>query len=180
MLNKVGTAIIMVAAAAAAGTVFVAQATPEPATTEPAKLAALSRAVPTGDKPFAPICKSNGVIEGRPDPAWVGASFANDHCRAPPLPAPVNGFAASREQVVASMAAGKNYAAAAGEFERCVEEFVEARKTEAAGSGRPVSAPLVIIENHRIAASQRNKLLVAARVRATIVNFNEYGSDCPG
>lgn len=175
MLNQVGTAMVLVAAAAAAGTIYAAKATPEPA-----KPVAVSRAVPAGDKPFAPICKSNGVIEGRPDPAWVGASFADDHCRAPLMPAPVDGFKASREQVVASMAAGKNYAAAAGEFERCVQEFVESRKTEAIKIGRPVSAPLVIIENHRVAASERNKQLVAARVRATIVNFNEYGSDCPG
>ena len=40
--------------------------------------------------------------------------------------------------------------------------------------------PLLIIENHRIAASQRNKQLVVARVNATINNFNEYGSGCGG
>jgi hypothetical protein len=163
----------LVAAVAAAGA-FVAAATPEPA-----KPVAVSRAVPAGDKPFAPICKSDGVIEGRPDPAWVKASFANDHCQAPAVPTAVNGFTASREQVVASMAAGKNYAAAVDVFERCVQRFVEDRKTEMAKSGG-VSATLAIIENHRIVASERSKQLVAARVRATIVNFNEYGSDCPG
>lgn len=162
----------LVAAVAAAGA-FVAGATPEPA-----KPVTVSRAVPAGDKPFARICKSDGVIEGRPDPAWVKASFANDHCQAPAVPTPVNGFTASREQVVASMAAGKSYAAAADAFERCVQRFVEDRKM--AKSDGAVSTPLVIIENHRIVASERSKQLVAARVRATIVSFNEYGSDCPG
>lgn len=175
MLKRIGMGVGLVAAVAAAGAVLVAQATPEPA-----KPALVSRAVPKGDKPFAPICNSNGVIEGRPDPAWVGASFADDHCRAPGIPAKVDGFTASREQVVASMAAGKNYAAAAEEFERCVENRVREFKTEAVKSGRPVNMPLTIIENHRIVASQRNRQLVAARVRTTIVNFNEYGSDCPG
>jgi len=174
-MKRIGTGAILVAALAAAGAAFVAKATPEPA-----KPAAVSRAVPAGDKPFAPICKSNGVIEGRADPAWVGQSFANDNCRAPRMPVPVDGAKASREQVVASMEAGKNYAAAAGEFERCVQEFVEARKTGAAKTSQPTDAPLVIIESHRIAASQRNTQLVAARVRATIVSFNEYGSDCGG
>jgi hypothetical protein len=164
----------LVAAVAAAGA-FMAGASPPPA-----KPVAVSRAVPAGDKPFAPICKSDGVIEGRPDPAWVKASFANDHCQAPAVPTPVNGFTASREQVVASMAAGKSYAAAADAFERCVQQFVEDRKTEMAKSAGAVSTPLAIIENHRIVASERGKQLVAARVRATIVNFNEYGSDCPG
>ena len=175
MLKRIGMGVGLVAAAAAVGAVVVAQATPEPA-----RPALVSRVVPKGDKPFAPICKSNGVIEGRADPAWVGASFADDRCRAPRMPANVNGFTASREQVVASMAAGKSYAAAAEEFERCVENFVRERKDAAAMAGRPVNMPLTIIENHRIIASQRNKQLVAARVRATIVNFNEYGSDCPG
>ena len=78
--------MVLVAAVAAAGTIFAAKATPEPA-----KPVAVSRTVPAGDKPFAPICKSNGVIEGRPDPAGVGQSFANDHCRAPRMPAPVDG-----------------------------------------------------------------------------------------
>ena len=175
MLKQMGTGMVLVAAAAVAGTIYAAKATPQPA-----KPATLSRAVPVGDKPFAPICKSNGVIEGRPDPAWVGASFANDHCRAPRMPAPIDGAKASRDQVVASMAAGESYAAAAGEFERCVQAFVEARKTEASQSGQSINTPLVIIENHRVAASQRNTQLVAARVRATIVSFNEYGSDCGG
>jgi hypothetical protein len=96
------------------------------------------------------------------------------------MPAPVDGVSASREQVVASMAAGESYAAAAGEFERCVQDFVGARKAEAVKSGQSINAPLVIIENHRIAASQRNTQLVAARVRSTVVSFNEYGSDCGG
>ena len=167
--------MVLVAAVAAAGTIFAAKATPEPA-----KPVAVSSTVPAGDKPFAPICKSNGVIEGRPDPAWVGQSFANDHCRAPRMPAPVDGVTANREQVVASMAAGESYAAAAGAFERCVQDFVSARKAEAVRNGQSINMPLVIIENHRIAASQRNAQLVAARVRATIVSFNEYGSDCGG
>jgi len=175
VLKQIGTGMVLVAAAAVAGTIYAARATPEPV-----KPAAISRTFPTGDKPFAPICKSNGVIEGRPDPAWVGQSFANDHCRAPRMPAPVDGSKASREQVVASMAAGESYAAAAGAFERCVQQFVEARKTDAAKGGTPVNTPLVIIENHRISASQRNRQLVAARVSATIMDFNEYGSGCPG
>jgi len=175
MLKRIGTGVVLVAALAAAGAAFVAKATPQPA--EPV---AVSRAVPAGDKPFAPICKSDGTIEGRPDPAWVGKSFANDNCQAPSMPARVNGFTASREQVVASMAASENYEKAAERFERCVQNFVEARKAESARSGKPVAAPLVIIQNHRITASQRNRQLVAARVNATIMTFNEYGSGCPG
>ena len=167
--------LVLVAAVAAAASLFVAKATPERQA-----FTAVSKTAPAGDKPFAPICNSNGVIEGRPDPAWVGASFANDNCHAPRMPPVVNGFTASREQVMASMAAMKIYTAASDKFERCVQDFVASYKTGAQKGGQPISTPLVIIESHRIAASQRNKQLVIARVNATINNFNEYGSGCGG
>lgn len=173
MLKKIGMSVVLVAAAA--GTMFVAKAAPEREA-----FTAAPKTVPSGDKPFAPICKSNGVIEGRSDPAWVGASFANDHCTAPPMPAVVNGLTASREQVVASMAAMKNYTAASDAFERCVQDFVTTYKARSQESRQPVNTPLVIIENHRIVASQRNRKLVIARVNATINAFNEYGSGCGG
>src|SRR5437016_814038 len=171
MLKRIGTGLVLAAAVAAAGTVFVAKAAPERAA-----FTAFPKTVPAGDKPFAPICKSNGIIEGRPDPAWVGASFANDHCKAPPIPAVVDGFTAGREQVVANMAAMKSYTAASEAFERCVQDFVAAHEARTQQSRQSIDTPLVIIENHRIAASQRNRKLVIARVNATINNFNEYGS----
>jgi len=175
MLKRIGAGAVLVAAVAAAGAMFVAKAAPERGA-----FTAVAKTVPAGDKPFAPICNSNGVIEGRPDPAWVGASFANDHCKAPRMPPAVNGFTASREQVMASMAAMRGYTAASDAFERCVQDFVAAHKTSAQERRQSVDTPLMIIESHRIAASQRNKQLVVARVNATINNFNEYGSGCGG
>jgi hypothetical protein len=71
------------------------------------------------------------------------------------------------------MDASKRYAAEADIFERCVADF-------AAKPGKPISNPLAIIENHRIAESRRNRKLVAARVNGAITDFNEYGSGCAG
>ena len=175
MLKRIAIATGLFAAMAAAGTLVVAKAIPDPQA-----VATPASAVPADGKPFGRICRSNEVVDSRPAPAWVGASFENDNCSAPRMPADVNGFTASREQVVASMAAAKRYAAASEAFERCIQNFVEARKARARESGLAVSTPMVIIENHRIAVSQRDKKLVEARVRNTINNFNEYGSDCPG
>jgi hypothetical protein len=174
MLKRIGIGVGLLAAMAGAGALVVAKATPEP------QAVVARSAIPADGKPFGRICKSNEIVDSRPAPAWVGASFENDNCRAPRMPADVNGFTASREEVVASMTAAKRYAAASDGFERCIQNFVEARKTKARSSGLPLSTPLVIIENHRIAVSQRDKKLVEARVRNTINNFNEYGSDCPG
>ena len=173
MQKWVGPCVVLAVAVAAAGTLVMAKAAPNPMSGP-----VVSRSVPAGDKPLGRICKSGEIVDSRPSPAWVGASFEKDNCRAPGMPAQVDGYTASREQVVASMAAAKNYAAASDAFERCIQKFVEARKIEADDGGRPFTTPLAIIENHRILVSQRNQQMVAARVRTTINNFNEYGSGC--
>jgi hypothetical protein len=169
MFKHIGMGMVLVAAVAGAGAMFVARAAPgpSPAVTAPP-------VVPAGDKPFARICKSDEIVDARPSPAWVGASFADDNCRAPSMPAAINGFTASREQLAAGMAAMKRYAAASDMFERCVQDFVAARKAQ--NDTKPMS--VVIIENHRITASQRNKKIAADRIKVAINNFNEYGSGC--
>jgi hypothetical protein len=172
MLKWIG--VSMVLAVAAGGSLFAAKAVPDRA------VSVAPRVVPAGNKPFARICKSDEGADTRPDPAWVAASFAGDNCRAPSMPAAIDGFTASREQVVASMDAVKRHAAASYVFERCVQDFVAGRKAQAGKSGKPVNMSLIVIENHRITASQRNRKLASARVHTAINNFNEYGSDCPG
>src|SRR4051812_38954520 len=142
MLKRI--AICLVVVAAVAGALFVARAS-----SEPGPIAIKIPVLPPGDKPFARICKSDELVDARPTPAWVGASFAGDNCRAPSMPAILDGFTASREQVVAGMDAQKRYLAASEKFERCVQDFVAARKDQ---NGKPISAPLVVIENHRILA----------------------------
>jgi len=165
MLKWIATGLVV--SAAAAGSLFAANAVPG------RSLAPV--AVPAGDKPFARICKSDELADARPAPAWVGASFAGDNCRAPSMPPAIDGFTASREQIVAGMEASKRYAALSDAFERCVQDFAQ----KAQRDKKPVSTPLAIIENHRIIASQRNQKIVAARVRTAIENFNEFGSGCP-
>jgi hypothetical protein len=171
MLKWIGTGLVLAVAVAAAGTLVVAKAAPEPVSVS-------KSALPPGDKPLGRICKSDEIVDSRPSPAWVSASFEKDNCQAPGMPALVDGFTASRDQVVASMAAMKRYTAASDTFERCIQGFVEARTAEAQKGGRPFGTPLVIIENHRILISQRNQKLAEARATATINNFNEYGSGC--
>lgn len=169
MRKWIGMGLGIAATVVAAGGLFAAKALPE-------RSAALAPpSVPAGDKPFARICKSDEVIDARPTPAWVRASFASDNCRAPVMPAAVDGFTASREQIVAGMAAAERYAAAADLFERCVQNFVADRKTDK----RAANMSVEIIQNHRILTSQRNKQIVSARMDAAVSNFNEYGSGCP-
>ena len=130
------------------------------------------------DQRFAPVCRGDEILDSRPDPRWVGESFNNDRCRAPRLPPVLNGATATREQVVAAMEEVKRYAVAADAFQRCVSDFVAARKARTVSGERPLSPSEVIIENHRILVSQRSKETAAAQVRVAINSFNRYGSDC--
>ena len=171
MVRHIAIGAGLLAALASPGLLLVAKATPQPA----AKVSA----APAAGKPFAPICKSGEVVDSRPDPAWVGQSFARDNCTAPQMPAPVNGLVASREQIVAGMAATKRYAAASDAYQRCIRDFVSVRQSRA-DAAKPVALALVTIENHRILVSETNKKKAKASMDASIMAFNEYGSGCPG
>jgi len=95
------------------------------------------------------------------------------------MPAPVDGYTASREQILTAMAAMKRYAAASDVFQRCVSDFLLARKVRADRDGKPVDEVLVLLENQRIVAAERSKRRNAEQVKFAINSFNEYGSDCP-
>jgi|SRR5215471_9922331 len=169
MWKTIALAVAVLVPAAAPGLLHVAPPAPQPL---PASVAE----VPAAGKTFAATCRGDQVLDSRPDPAWVGQSFAGDHCLSPPMPEPIDGARSTREQVLAAMSRAKTYKAAAEAFQRCVGDFVSAR--HAAGA-RPLTQAEVIIENHRVLVSQRARDRAQAQVDAVVNAFNEYGSDCP-
>jgi hypothetical protein len=172
MWTKIALAAAGLMLAAAPEIFQVVNAAPEPRALPPTAIAPAAR---NADKRFAPVCRGDEVLDSRPDPAWVAASYNKDHCQAPGFPARLNGATASREQVVAAMAEAKRFGAAADAFQKCVSDFVAARKI----SSGPLTPSQTIIENHRILVSQRSKERADAQVRVAINAFNRYGSDCP-
>lgn len=136
----------------------------------PARVAA---AAPSAGKTFAPACRDSQVLDSRPDPAWVRQSFDRDHCLEPAMPAVFDGARASRAQIVAATASAQVYGAAASAFQKCIADFVSARR-----NARPLAASELIIENHRILLSQRSAGRAQAQARAEVVAFNAYGSGC--
>ena len=171
--KKVGLGALLVAAIAAPEALQAVRAAPQP-------LPATFSAQPAAGKPFAAVCKANEVADSRPDPAWVGASFAHDNCWAPPMPKALDGATAKREQIVAAMAAVKRYAALSDAYQRCISNFVATRRAEADKAQKPADGPLMVIEAHRIFVSQVNKAKAETQAKVAINAFNEYGSDCPG
>ena len=160
------------AAVVAAAVLAVIAAGTWPVRGSSATVAALP-ADPAPDATFTTtICASNPVEDTRPDPAWVSASFADDHCWAPRMPAALDGYSATRDDIVAGMAAAKSYAAQAAAYQKCIGDFV-ARK-------RSASKSFQLVENHRLLVAGKNERIVDGRIRAAIEAFNEYGSECPG
>jgi hypothetical protein len=145
--------------------------------------AAPSRPVPStklaSGGAFIPVCKAAEVVDTRPDPAWVAASFAHDNCEAPQLPSLINGYTATYQEIVAGMAATKSYMARADSYQRCVGDFITLENAQAGKDHKPVNANLITIENHRIAASQANKKKADTLIKVAIDAFNDLGSVCP-
>jgi hypothetical protein len=174
MLKEIGTGTAFIALTVVSGfitTTIDARARQPADTASPTELASRT--------PFAAICRASEIGDISPDAAWHQASFAYDNCSAPAMPAPADGSTASREQIVAAMAAMKRYAAAADAFQRCVSDFLVARNSQTERDGKPTDEVLVILENQRIIASERSQRRNAEQVKFAINSFNEYGSDCP-
>jgi hypothetical protein len=180
-LKTLGISAGLIAAIAASGALLVAHAAPDPGVTA-AKggqtFASLQAKADAASSTFAAHCSADLTVDLRPDPKWVSESYANDNCWAPALPPFIDGFAADGTKVNASMAAMQKYIAQAHVFQKCVANFVSVSQTAALNAHKTLDKNLVLIEDHRIAASRANEKKVATEVEITIDQFNHNGSDC--
>jgi hypothetical protein len=175
----------LIVAIAASGAFLVARAAPAPGVT--AKAAKTAGATFASEKSksntatFAASCGEEMTLDMRPDPKWVGQSFAKDDCWAPALPAFVDGYVAyatDGKKVEASMAAMEKYIVQAHVYQKCIADFVVAKRAEADKSDVPLDKAFLVIEDHRLAASKANEKKVATQVEITIAQYNQNGSDC--
>ncbi|HVZ27438.1 MAG TPA: hypothetical protein VG798_02185 [Rhizomicrobium sp.] len=169
----------LIAAIAASGAFLVARAAPAPVLAKtPGAATFASEASKSKTATFAASCGQDMSVDMRPDPEWVGQSFAKDDCWAPALPAFINGYSADNKKVEASMAAMEKYIAQAHVYQRCIASFVVAKRAEADRTNVPLDKAFLVIEDHRIAASKANEKKVSTQVEITIAQFNQNGSDC--
>src|ERR1700722_19524347 len=115
MWKKIALGAALVLAVAAPGALRVIGAARTNAAVPQAKVAV--------NKPFVATCKANQIVDSRPDPAWVDASFAHDNCWAPRMPAPMDGYTATPAQIDTGVAAVKNYAALSDAYQKCISDF---------------------------------------------------------
>ena len=174
MFRTIAIATGFVGVLAVSGAFLVAHAAPEPG--KPAQ------SFPSGSKAaktFDATCSANEQVDSRPDPKWVGESFAGDNCVAPSLPKRLDGYGASLTQVKTGIALQKKYAVAADAYQRCISRFVASRKVESGSGKKFMDVAMVTIENHRVAASETAKRLSAAQLQVSVRQYNEAGSeDC--
>ena len=126
---------------------------------------------------FTAICRTGDA--GRPDPAWMRQSFEHDDCRLPEEPPVVDGTTASRDQLMAGLAAAKRFAAATERYQTCISAYLTQRKQAAERTAKPMKASFVAIETHRMIASEASKKRVWNRITMAVDTFNAEGSECP-
>jgi hypothetical protein len=180
-LKTLGISAGLIVAIAASGAFLVAHAAPGPgvsAAQSDNSFASLAAKAGAATATFAAHCSEDLSVDLRPDPKWVGQSFANDDCWAPALPPFIDGFAASDQKINATAAGLKTYTAQAHAYQKCIANFIAAKEGAAQKAGRPLDKTLIIVENHRIAASQADVKKVATEVEIAVDQFNQNGSDC--
>jgi hypothetical protein len=125
---------------------------------------------------LAAVAAAGGLLSVKAAPEPPGQSSA---AQADLKPGKTFASICKSGEIVAGMAAAKRYAASADEFQGCIRDFLTAERARADKANKPLAMPLLVIENHRLLASEKDKKLVESRMRAEIVAFNEYGSECP-
>jgi hypothetical protein len=180
--KTLGISAGLIVAIAASGAFLVAHAAPGPgvaaASAGGPAFTSLQAKASAATTTFEAHCSDDLSVDLRPDPKWVGQSFADDNCWAPPLPAFIDGFAADGKKIDATLATQKVYIAQAHVYQKCIADFVAARTVAAEKAHKPLDKALILIEDHRIAASQANQKKVATEVEIAVDQFNQNGSDC--
>ena len=177
-LKTLGISAGLIVAIAASGAFLVARAAPAPGKAAPGAATFTSLASKTKGTTFAASCGQDMTVDLRPDPEWVTQSFGKDNCWGPDLPPFINGYSADGKKINGTMAAMEKYIAEAHVYQKCIADFVVAKRAEADRTNKPLDKAFLVIEDHRIAASAVNEKKVATEVAISIDQYNQNGSDC--
>jgi hypothetical protein len=90
----------------------------------------------------------------------------NAVCVEPVVPAGVDGTTATREQIVASIAAAKDFMAKSDVYQQCLADDLEAKKAAAAKANTPFDEQLHQVAMAKVAANQQAKDKLAADTNA--------------
>lgn len=106
-------------------------------------------------------------------PAAAPAMAQGTACVEPTPPVPVDGAAATADQLRAAMADARNFMAQSDIYQNCLQAEVEAAKTQAAADGRPVDPAIEADAKAAIAASQKAKEKVGLAVNSSLTAYKQ-------
>ena len=95
-------------------------------------------------------------------------AFAEDSCAAPLVPAVVDGNTASRDQIVAGIAAVKAYIALSDDYQACIGDYLTAQKAQADKDKKSMDPALSRAESDKITANQNSKQAVGDAINVSI------------
>jgi hypothetical protein len=102
----------------------------------------------------------------------MGQSF----CAEPPMPMPLDGAAATADQMRTAMAEARNFIAASGIYQDCVLKEVEDAKSRAAAAGQAVEPSLEANARARVDASKKAQERVGATVNNAMAAYKNTHS----
>src|SRR4051812_5273815 len=80
-------------------------------------------------------------------------AFAEDACQAPPIPAAIDGAAATKDQIVADIKKVNDYQASVEAYKGCISDYVAAQNAQADRDKKPHDTAMIQAEGDKINAA---------------------------
>ena len=97
--------------------------------------------------------------------------MAQTLCTEPTMPMPVDGTAATADQMRTAMAAARDFIAQSGLYQECVQKEVEAAKSQAMAAGQPLEPAAETGARAKIDASKKAQERVGVTVNNALAAF---------
>jgi len=101
----------------------------------------------------------------------TGPAKAQSLCTEPTLPMPVDGTAATADQMRAVMAAARDFIAQSGLYQECLQKEVDGAKSQAAAAGQPIEPALEAGVHAKIDASKKAQERVGVTVNNALAAY---------
>lgn len=104
---------------------------------------------------------------------WLGATpaLAQSFCIEPAVPAPMDGAAATADQMRTAMAEARNFIAQSGVYQECLTKEVEAAKTQAGAAGQPFEPAIESGARAKMDASKKAQERVGAAANSAMAAY---------
>ena len=96
---------------------------------------------------------------------------AQSLCTEPTMPMPVDGTAATADQMRVAMAAAREFIAQSGLYQECLQKEVEAAKSQAAAASQPLEPSIEAGVRAKIDASQKAQERVGVTVNNALAAY---------